>query len=64
MQTKLDAHQAPRAADLSFVSLSFTPTDAGCTTPADLARALRDNDRELLSRAWLRKNRRHPLALP
>lgn len=49
--------------ETQFGNTSFQPTDAGIVTPADLARALRDNNVELLTRARRLRGRRHPLSI-
>ena len=50
--------------DALLSSPSWVPTDGGITSPQSLFDALRTQDREALSRAWIRRNRRHPLSLP
>jgi hypothetical protein len=49
--------------DAVLVNPSWTKTDATGTTPESLFQALLSGDAEALSRAWLLRNRRHPLSV-
>lgn len=53
----------PARVDAVFHDVSFCPTDATGTSPQGLFRALLSGDREALSRAFRRRERRHPTEL-
>lgn len=53
----------PARVDAVFHDVSFTPTDTTGTTTQGLFRALLSGDREALSRAFRRRERRHPTEL-